>query len=83
MAVTLVLATLQGMTGLLLLFDISALPASILSLIMSALFWWIGQSFGQPLFPTSTDFNSGLLMILLSLISFRPDEAGSHQDRIA
>ncbi|RIV23195.1 hypothetical protein D2Q93_07810 [Alicyclobacillaceae bacterium I2511] len=45
----------------------SALWASI---ILSFLFWWLGQGFGQIFTPLATDFNSGLLYILLSFCAW-------------
>ncbi|RIV22029.1 hypothetical protein D2Q93_09625 [Alicyclobacillaceae bacterium I2511] len=37
------------------------------SMILSFLYWWSGQGFGQIFTPLATDFNSGLLYILLAL----------------
>ena len=37
------------------------------SMVLAFLFWWLGQGFGQIFTPLATDFNSGLLYILLAL----------------
>lgn len=37
------------------------------SIALSLLFWWVGQSFGQVFDPLATDFNSGLLMVVLAI----------------
>lgn len=39
------------------------------SIVLFTLYWWAGQSFGQIFDPLATDFNSGLLMILLAICS--------------
>lgn len=36
-------------------------------IVLSLLFWWIGQSFGQLLDPLATDFNSAPILVLLAL----------------
>lgn len=40
------------------------------SIVLSLVFWWSGQLFGQIFDPLSTDFNSGLLMFLLALCCY-------------
>ncbi len=37
------------------------------SIVLSLVFWWAGQSFGQIFSPLATDFNTGLLMAILAL----------------
>lgn len=37
------------------------------SVALFSMFWWVGQSFGQVFDPLATDFNSGLVMILLAI----------------
>lgn len=49
------------------------------SIVLSFLFWWTGQGFGQILTGMATDLNSGPLMILLSLCAYANlDHAPSH-----
>lgn len=62
------LGLLQGLLAVLFLFEKRpSLFLILLSIALSTLFWWVGQSFGQVFAPTATDFNSGVLMVLLTL----------------
>ncbi|MCL6442326.1 MAG: hypothetical protein K6T83_02475 [Alicyclobacillus sp.] len=65
--VSLVLAAAEFVLAVMLGFRIRLRIAVWATLVVSFLFWWVGQSFGQVLDPLATDFNTGLLMMLLAL----------------
>ncbi|GLG01975.1 hypothetical protein Alches_20160 [Alicyclobacillus hesperidum subsp. aegles] len=65
--VSVVLGLIELALGSMLLFKYRTRLAASLSIILSILFWWFGQSFGQIFEPFATDFNSGLLMALLGV----------------
>ena len=72
---SILLCVVQALLGIAFLAG-AAYPFSVpASIALSALFWWWGQSFGQIFAPTATDFNSGPLVILLSLCAWRADGA--------
>lgn len=62
--------------ALMLFFKVKPRVAAWASILLSVLFWWVGQSFGQIFDPLATDFNSGILMALLAICS--SPELGSH-----
>lgn len=66
-AVSLSLAVLELLLGLSFILKFQLKVTTWVSIVLSALYWWIGQSFGQVFEPLATDFNSGLLLMLLSL----------------
>ncbi|HEU5377572.1 MAG TPA: hypothetical protein VFV38_19285 [Ktedonobacteraceae bacterium] len=45
-------------------------PLLITSLLLSFLIWWIAQGFGAIFTGMATDFNSGLLLMLMTLVSW-------------
>jgi len=61
------LGILQLLTGIGVLSARNRRPFMWLSMLMSILFWWVGQSFGQMISPLGTDPNTGPLFILLTL----------------
>lgn len=70
MIVSAILAVIQLVMGLLLLIGYRMRLAVWSSIVVSLVFWWVGQSFGQVFDPLSTDVNSGLVMALLSMCAF-------------
>lgn len=68
--VSIVLGVIEGLLGILLLINYKVRVTIWVSIVLSAIFWWVGQSFGQIFQPLATDFNSGLLMIVLSLCAY-------------
>ncbi|QQE80023.1 hypothetical protein [Alicyclobacillus sp. SO9] len=50
------------------------------SIALFFVYWWMGQSFGQFTQPLATDFNTGLLMILLA-ISSNPELASWYTEK--
>ena len=68
--VSVVLGVVQGLLGLFLLANYRVRGSIWVSIVLSAIFWWVGQSFGQIFTPLATDVNSGPLMILLSLCAY-------------
>lgn len=42
-------------------------PLLIISIILSGIIWWIAQAFGMIFTGMATDFNSGLLLVLMAL----------------
>jgi hypothetical protein len=65
--VSVALAAIEFALAAMLAFQIRLRVAVWTALAVSFVFWWAGQSFGQVLDPLATDFNTGLLMILLAL----------------
>lgn len=61
------LAIMELALGLLFIFKVQLRFTTFASIVMSTLYWWIGQSFGQVFDPLATDVNSGLLLIILSI----------------
>lgn len=53
--------------GLLLLDGRSARPVLVVSIVVSLLIWWFAQALGGILSGMSTDFNSGLLLVIMAL----------------
>lgn len=64
-----VLGCIELALAVMLFFRIRLRVAVWLSIVLFILYWWIGQSFGQILDPLATDFNSGLLLVLLAICS--------------
>ncbi|SDW71514.1 hypothetical protein SAMN04489725_11213 [Alicyclobacillus hesperidum] len=82
--VSVVLGLIELTLGSMLLFKYRTRLAASLSIILSILFWWFGQSFGQIFEPLATDFNSGLLMALLGVCAsphFAPWSVGRQMMR--
>lgn len=67
MLVSITLSVFEFLIGLAFLFRFQYLPVCWVSIVLSFVFWWVGQSFGEIIDPLSTDLNSGPLMILLTL----------------
>lgn len=53
--------------GLLLVNDAQVRPLLVVSIVLSAIVWWGAQGFGMIFTGMATDFNSGLLLILIAL----------------
>lgn len=65
--VSMILGGLEFALGLLILFRVRMRVMVWTSVLVSVLFWWVGQSFGQIFSPLGTDLNSGPLFVLLSI----------------
>lgn len=61
---------IEFILAVLLFFKIWLRYTIYVSILLSLVFWWIGQEFGQIFDPLSTDFNSGLLFVLLSICAY-------------
>lgn len=72
MEVSIILAVVELTIGLVILSGKNVRPLIWASLILSLLFWWTGESFGQMLSALGTDPNSGPLLILITLCAY-PD----------
>lgn len=70
MEVSVILAMVELAIGLAILIGKHLRPFIWASVILSLLFWWAGQSFGQMLSSLGTDPNSGPLLVLLTLCSW-------------
>jgi hypothetical protein len=68
--VSIAMGVLEFVIGVSLLLNVRVRSLVWISIVLSFLFWWIGQSFGQIFTPLATDFNSGLLIIVLSLCAY-------------
>lgn len=53
--------------GLALVKPVHSRPLLVLSLLLSLLIWWAAQAFGMIFTGMATDFNSGLLLLLMTL----------------
>ncbi|WDL99116.1 hypothetical protein [Alicyclobacillus sp. ALC3] len=62
-----VLGCIELALAIMLFFRIRLRVAVWLSIVLFTLYWWVGQSFGQIQDPLATDFNSGLLLVLLAI----------------
>lgn len=71
-AFTIALAIVELILGVLLFFGKQVRTAAWVSIGLSFVFWWVGQSFGQVFDPLSTDVNSGPLLILLAICALQP-----------
>ncbi|MCF8564284.1 hypothetical protein LLE49_05945 [Alicyclobacillus tolerans] len=69
-AVSIVLGLVELALATMLLFKLRLRTAVWASVILSIVYWWVGQSFGQVLDPVATDVNSGPLMALLALCAY-------------
>ncbi|MCL6442332.1 MAG: hypothetical protein K6T83_02505 [Alicyclobacillus sp.] len=67
LVISILLGVVEFLIGTLLLLNVQVRSAVWISMIVSFLYWWIGQSFGEIFTPLSTDFNSGPLFIVLSI----------------
>lgn len=70
MEVSVILAVIQLAIGLAILFGKRMRLFIWASMILSLLFWWAGESFGQMLSSLGTDPNSGPLLVLLTLCAY-------------
>lgn len=68
--VSLILTGIELAVAVMLIGKLGTRIAVWVSITLSLLFWWAGQSFGQIFEPLATDFNSGLLMVILALCSY-------------
>lgn len=66
---SIIMAIIELIIGVGLLMNRRVRPFMWASIILSFLFWWVGQSFGQMTNPLGTDPNAGPLFILLTLCS--------------
>lgn len=78
--VSAVLGLIELGLAMMLLFKFRLRAAVWGSIVLFVLFWWAGQSFGQIIDPLATDFNSGLLMVLLAVCS-NPELVKGHIQR--
>jgi hypothetical protein len=69
-AASIALGLIEFVIGVLLASPVRTRGVVWVSIVLSFLFWWAGQSFGQVFDPLATDFNTGLLMILLALAAY-------------
>lgn len=69
-ASTLTFGIVEFGIGLLLLVNVRHPLIPVLSITVSFVYWWVGQSFGQIFNPFATDVNSGPLMILLTFAAY-------------
>ncbi|KPV43758.1 hypothetical protein [Alicyclobacillus ferrooxydans] len=67
---SLVFAAIELVLSVFLAFRIRIRATVWVSMVLSFLFWWAGQAFGQVFDPLATDFNSGLLMIILAMAAY-------------
>jgi hypothetical protein len=83
-AVSIVLAAIELTIAVLLVLRVQLRAVVWLALTVSFVFWWVGQSFGQVFDPLSTDFNSGIVMMLLAVSAY-PNRihAVSHQGNVS
>jgi len=65
--VSMALGGLEFALGIMILFNVRMRVMVSTSIVLSVLFWWVGQSFGQIFSPLGTDLNSGPLLALLSV----------------
>ncbi len=65
--VSVIMGLVELAIAVMLMLKIRVRLAVVASVLLSLVFWWVGQSFGQILDPLATDFNTGLLMALLAL----------------
>jgi len=65
--VSMLLAAIELGLGLMMWWKIQVRLAMWTSVVLFFLYWWMGQGFGQIAQPLATDFNSGLVMMLLAI----------------
>jgi len=65
--VSVVMAVVELALALSLMLNVKVRIGTFASVVLSLMFWWAGQSFGQIFSPLSTDFNSGLLLAILAI----------------
>lgn len=65
-----ILAAIEVVIGLGVLINRRVRPFMWASVILSLIFWWVGQSFGQMFTPLGTDPNAGPLFVLLTLCAY-------------
>jgi len=71
-AATIVIALIEFLIGVGTLVPRLFREAAWAGIVLSLLFWWVAQDFGQVLSPLGTDPNSGPMWVLLTLCAF-PD----------
>ncbi|QSO46781.1 hypothetical protein [Alicyclobacillus mengziensis] len=68
--ISVILAAIELMMAVLFVFRIRLRATVWTALVLAFVFWWVGQSFGQVFDPLSTDFNSGIVMMLLAAAAY-------------
>jgi hypothetical protein len=81
--ISLCLGLVELVTGFCLIFRVQLRLAVWVSVVLSLLFWWSGQSFGQVFDSVSTDVNSGPLLVLLAIVAYPTIVSGTGQLRMS
>lgn len=68
--VSVILAVIELVIAVLFVFRIRLRSTVWTALVLAFVFWWLGQSFGQVFDPLSTDFNSGIVMMILAAAAY-------------